>query len=70
MRRAIVCCFVLTLCLASASGQGRQYPKPQIASAAGKPAPDFSLNDQDGTKFTLSQEHGHWVLLFFYRGYW
>ena len=69
MRLGIVICFCLTL-LGSAFAQGRQYPRPQIPSAAGQPAPDFSLKDQNGNTFTLSQHHGSWVLLYFYRGYW
>jgi cytochrome oxidase Cu insertion factor (SCO1/SenC/PrrC family) len=47
-----------------------QVPKPQIASAAGKAAPDFTLKDQDGHDFTLSSQRGAPVLLIFYRGYW
>ncbi len=47
-----------------------RLPKPTIASAAGKPAPDFTLKDQDGRDFTLSSQRGHKVLLMFYRGYW
>lgn len=47
-----------------------QVPKPQIASAEGKRAPDFSLKDQDGRNFTLSSLRGTPVLLMFYRGYW
>jgi len=50
--------------------QAKPYPKPQIASAAGSIAPDFTLKDQDGKDFSLSSHRGHWVLLFFYRGYW
>lgn len=46
------------------------YPKPQIASAAGQVAPDFTLQDSEGSPFTLSAERGHNVVLFFYRGYW
>lgn len=53
-----------------AVAQTRPYPKPQIASAKGKPAPDFTLKDQDGKEFKLSDQRGHWILLFFYRGYW
>lgn len=54
-----------------AAGQGRTpYPKPQIASATGQPAPNFTLKDQDGHEFSLASQRGHWVLLFFYRGYW
>ncbi len=47
-----------------------RVPKPQIASAVGKPAPDFTLKDQDGHDFTLSSLRGSPVLLIFYRGYW
>jgi cytochrome oxidase Cu insertion factor (SCO1/SenC/PrrC family) len=47
-----------------------QVPKPQIASAAGKAAPDFTLKDQDGHDFTLSSLRGEPVLLLFYRGSW
>jgi peroxiredoxin len=46
------------------------YPKPQIASAAGRPAPDFTLRDQDGQPFTLSTQRGKPVLIYFYRGHW
>jgi cytochrome oxidase Cu insertion factor (SCO1/SenC/PrrC family) len=46
------------------------YPRPQIASAAGQVAPDFTLQDSEGSPFTLSAERGHNVVLFFYRGYW
>jgi len=45
-------------------------PKPQIASAAGKPAPLFILKDQDGNDFALASLHGQRVLIIFYRGYW
>jgi hypothetical protein len=58
------------LSVATASGQAPSYPKPQTPAAAGQPAPDFTLNDQDGKAFTLSSQRGHWTLLFFYRGYW
>jgi cytochrome oxidase Cu insertion factor (SCO1/SenC/PrrC family) len=47
-----------------------QYPKPQIPSNVGKPAPDFTLPDQDGKPFTLSSLRGAPVVLIFYRGYW
>ena len=46
------------------------YPKPQIASNAGKAAPDFTLPDQDGKPVTLSALRGQPVVLIFYRGYW
>ena len=46
------------------------YPKPQIASATNQLAPDFTLSDGNGGNFTLSSQHGHKVVLYFYRGYW
>lgn len=46
------------------------YPKPQISSAAGEKAPDFTLKDQDGNPFILAKQHDAWILLYFYRGYW
>ena len=45
-------------------------PKPQIASATGQTAPDFTLTDQSGQPFHLADQRGHRVLLIFYRGYW
>ncbi|GAB6908457.1 putative peroxiredoxin YgaF [Desulfosarcina cetonica] len=33
---------------------------------AGDPAPDFTLNDKDGTPFSLSESRGKWVVLYFY----
>jgi len=64
--------FVVALFLLSvfALSQDDSYPKPQTPSAAGQIAPDFTLKDQDGKDFKLSVQRGHWVLLFFYRGYW
>jgi cytochrome oxidase Cu insertion factor (SCO1/SenC/PrrC family) len=47
-----------------------RLPKPQIASAAGQTAPDFTLIDQAGQPFHLADQRGHRVLLIFYRGYW
>ena len=47
-----------------------QVPKPQIASVEGKPAPDFTLKDQDGNSFQLASLRGSRVLFIFYRGYW
>lgn len=32
----------------------------------GKPVPDFTLADQDGTMHALSQYRGQWVLIYFY----
>lgn len=45
-------------------------PKPQVASAEGKPAPEFTLQDQHGKTFRLASMRGKRVLLILYRGYW
>lgn len=70
---ATKCAFrLLILFLLSASLVAAQqpYPKPQIASAEGQPAPDFTLKDQDGNDVTLSKLRGSRVLIIFYRGHW
>lgn len=33
---------------------------------AGTPAPPFTLPDQDGTGVSLSDQRGHWVILWWY----
>ena len=50
--------------------KSRPLPKPQIASLAGQPAPDFTLKDQNGQPFHLADHRGHPIVLYFYRGYW
>jgi peroxiredoxin Q/BCP len=70
MKRLALLVVALSLGPALVLPQGRSYPKPQVASAAGQPAPDFTLKDQEGKDFRLADQRGHWVLLFFYRGYW
>ncbi len=47
-----------------------QLPAPQTTYTDLQPAPDFTLNDQDGKSFTLSSLRGSPVVLVFYRGYW
>ena len=47
-----------------------RVPKPQGAFVEDQLAPDFTLNDQDGHPFRLSDQRGAAVLLIFYRGYW
>lgn len=47
-----------------------RLPKPQGTFAEGQPAPDFTLNDQDGHPFRLSDQRGSGIVLVFYRGYW
>jgi thioredoxin-dependent peroxiredoxin len=33
---------------------------------AGGPAPDFTLDDQDGNPVSLAEQRGHWTLVYFY----
>jgi cytochrome oxidase Cu insertion factor (SCO1/SenC/PrrC family) len=48
-----------------------QPVKRSAPVAVGELAPDFTLEDQDGRKHTLSAERGkRAVVLIFYRGYW
>jgi thioredoxin-dependent peroxiredoxin len=68
-RRAAIAT-IITLVVGTAMPQTKPYPKPQVSSASGQIAPDFTLKDQDGKDFKLADQRGHWVLLFFYRGYW
>jgi cytochrome oxidase Cu insertion factor (SCO1/SenC/PrrC family) len=60
---------LLTL-VATGAAQVHRLPKPQIESAAGQLAPDFTLLDQSGNEFRVSSLRGNRVLLIFYRGYW
>lgn len=39
---------------------------PQSMPQVGDDAPDFTLPDDTGQPRTLSEQRGHWVLLFFY----
>jgi len=67
MRKLLL--FAIILVAGSATAQQR-LPAPQIASAAGQPAPDFTLHDQSGKALRLSSLRGSRVLLVFYRGHW
>ena len=60
------------LLILTATGFAFDYPlaKPQTADNSGKPAPDFTVKDQDGNNFTLSSLRGQKVLLVFYRAHW
>ena len=60
----------LTLCAVGSAFAQHSYPKPQIPSASGQAAPDFTLPDQDGKPLKLSSLRGQPVLIYFYRGYW
>jgi cytochrome oxidase Cu insertion factor (SCO1/SenC/PrrC family) len=68
--RILVICLALALFLGGWLLYKMKVPKPQIASAVGQVAPDFSLADQSGQTFHLADLRGHRVLLIFYRGYW
>ncbi len=68
-KRFMTCFAVLALLFVGAA-QVHRLPKPQIDSAAGQPAPDFTLRDQLGKEFRLSALRGSRLLLIFYRGYW
>jgi cytochrome oxidase Cu insertion factor (SCO1/SenC/PrrC family) len=61
---------VLVIAAALFVGARMRVPKPQGSFAEGKPAPDFTLNDQDGHPFRLSDQRGTPIVLIFYRGYW
>jgi cytochrome oxidase Cu insertion factor (SCO1/SenC/PrrC family) len=58
------------LTLVAMAAQVHRLPQPQIQSAAGQLAPDFTLQDQSERQFRLASLRGNRVLLIFYRGYW
>jgi cytochrome oxidase Cu insertion factor (SCO1/SenC/PrrC family) len=62
--------FLLLFLLSALLSSSQVLPKPQIASAEGKPAPNFALKDENGKTFQLASLRGQRVLLLFYRGYW
>jgi len=70
MSRSVFLTILVWLVPISMFAQSKPYPKPQVESSTGKSAPDFTLTDQSGKPFKLSQQQGKWVLLYFYRGYW
>ena len=71
LKKILIGIGVLSLVLAAAVvAELYLYPKPQIASATHQPAPDFTLPDATGAPFRLSEQRGHKVVLYFYRGYW
>jgi cytochrome oxidase Cu insertion factor (SCO1/SenC/PrrC family) len=70
MRNTLFSPVFLVLLLAVIPASSQVLPKPQIASATGKLAPDFTLKDQNGNNFRLSSLRGKRVLLIFYRGHW
>jgi peroxiredoxin Q/BCP len=59
--------FVLTLVLAAWFGLGyAALHASDKAPATGAPAPDFTLNSQEGAPVSLHEYRGKWVVLYFY----
>jgi peroxiredoxin len=53
------------------NAQSTNQTQPKRPVAVGDAAPDFTLEDQNGKKITLSDARGkNPVVLVFYRGYW
>ena len=69
-RKIVLIALCLLLLLGGLVAWKMRLPKPQSSFADLQPAPDFTLNDQDGKPFTLSSLRGSPVVLVFYRGYW
>lgn len=62
---------IIQFLLLSVSTAAQQVlPQPQLSSAEGKLAPDFTLKDEHGKTFHLASTRGQRVLLIFFRGYW
>ncbi len=84
MKQQIIALLAVTifgLACASGSHEGVAQSTPPTPAAnaavrqspvkAGDAAPDFTLQDQNGSKVTLSAARGQTpVVLVFYRGYW
>lgn len=66
--------FQVIVLLSMSMAANSQSPASAIRSTpigVGDVAPDFTLEDQNGNKVTLSGAHGKSpVVLVFYRGYW
>lgn len=45
-------------------------PNPKMGAHPGTPAPDFALAATNGQTIRLSDLHGQWVVLYFFRGTW
>ncbi|KAB8144937.1 SCO family protein [Chloroflexia bacterium SDU3-3] len=60
---ALILLALVSLLALSSCGQPYTFRSTVIEPA--KPAPDFTLTDQNGQPFTLSQQKGNVVLLFF-----
>ncbi len=62
--------FGLAVAAFPATAQNYPLARPQVASAEGKPAPDFILPDQNEKPFQLSSLRGQRVVVIFYRAHW
>ncbi len=69
-RKILLTALSLLLLAAALVAWQMVLPKPRSSFASPQPAPDFTLNVQDGKPFTLSSLRGSRVVLVFYRGYW
>ena len=64
-------CALAAVPLGAADRQGDAAAKRETPVAVGEVAPDFTLEDQNGRKHSLSAQRGKQpVVLMFYRGYW
>jgi len=52
--------------LKAQSAQAPAAAPDQVMPAVGSPAPDFTLPNQEGTKVSLHDYKGKWVVLYFY----
>jgi cytochrome oxidase Cu insertion factor (SCO1/SenC/PrrC family) len=67
----ILTCALTPLSTTAADKSAVAAGKRAAPVGVGEVAPDFTLEDQDGRKHTLSAERGKRpVVLTFYRGYW
>jgi hypothetical protein len=63
--------FAAALALFAVAGASAQSTARSTPIGVGDMAPDFTLEDQNGVKRTLSGERGKRpVVLIFYRGHW
>ena len=69
-RKILIGILVVLLLVVGLAAWKMRLPKPQSEFADLQPAPDFTLQDQDGRPFMLSGLRGARVVLVFYRGYW
>ncbi len=70
LRKTLLALLALLLLAVGLLAWKMVLPKPESAFVSLQPAPDFTLNDEDGHPFTLSSLRGSRVVLVFYRGYW